>query len=190
MSDCQSGPGSVVQESMIDDLRYPIGPFTPVMPATPELRATAIAAIAALPADIRGAVAGLDTAQLDTPYRDGGWTVRQVVHHLADSHVNGFVRVKLALTEDNPTIKPYDEAAWARLADARLPIDVSLSLLDALHRRWAEVYAAMTAADYARTFVHPEFDQQQSLDRHVQTYAWHGRHHAAHITGLRRRLGW
>jgi hypothetical protein len=178
------------KKGMIDDLRYPIGPFAPVLPGTPELRAAALADIAALPATIRGAVAGLDAAQLDTPYRDGGWTVRQVVHHVADSHMNGFIRVKLALTEDDPTIKPYDEAAWARLADARLPIDVSLSLLDALHRRWAEVYAGMTAAHYTRTFVHPELDQSQSLDRHVQNYAWHGRHHVAHITGLRRRLGW
>jgi len=190
MSDCQSGVESVVQEIMIDDPRYPIGPFTPVMPATPELRSAAIAAIAALPDTLRDAVAGLDDVQLDTAYREGGWTVRQVVHHLADSHMNGFIRVKLALTEDSPTIKPYDEATWARLADARLPIDASLSLLDALHRRWTAIYAAMAPGDYARSFVHPEFGQSHSLDRHVQNYAWHGRHHVAHITGLRRRRGW
>ena len=175
---------------MIDDLRYPIGPFTPVTPATPAVRAASIEAIATLPERLRAAVAGLDDSQIDTPYRDGGWTVRQVVHHLGDSHMNGFIRVKLALTEDQPTIKPYDEAAWARLADARLPIDLSLGLIDALHRRWAAIYAAMAPADFDRVFIHPELEGPQTLDRHVQTYAWHGRHHVAHITALRRRAGW
>ncbi len=175
---------------MIDDPRYPIGSFTPVLPATPALRHASVEAIAALPERLRAAVAGLADPQLDTPYRDGGWTVRQVVHHLADSHMNGFIRVKLALTEDQPTIKPYDETAWARLADARLPIDVSLNLIDALHRRWAAIYAAMTPADFDRPFVHPELGSPQTLDRHVQNYAWHGRHHVAHITALRRRAGW
>jgi hypothetical protein len=174
----------------MDDPRYPIGPFAPVLPGTAALRADAIADIAALPARIRSAVTGLTGAQLDTPYRDGGWTVRQVVHHVADSHMNGFMRVKLALTEDNPTIKPYDEKSWALLADMRLGVEVSLGLIDALHGRWVEVYRAMTPGQFERTFVHPEFGNTQTLDRHVQTYAWHGRHHVAHITELRRRLGW
>jgi hypothetical protein len=175
---------------MIDDLRYPIGPFALVEPATPALRAAAIADIAALPGQIRDAVAGLTDAQLDTPYRDGGWTVRQLVHHVADSHINGFVRVKLALTEDHPTIKPYDENLWARLPDARLPIDVSLSLIEAVHARWAVVYRGMSPADFGRTFFHPESGITFTLDRHVQDYSWHGRHHVAHITGLRDRLMW
>jgi len=190
MSDCQLSVGFVVQERVIDDLRYPIGPFAPVTPVTPELRSAALAGIAALPETLRAAVAGLDETQLDTAYREGGWTVRQVVHHIADSHMNGFIRVKLALTEDSPTIKPYDEATWARLADARLPIDPSLNLLEALHRRWTAIYEAMGPADYALTFVHPEFGESHSLDRHLQNYAWHGRHHVAHITELRRRRGW
>jgi hypothetical protein len=175
---------------MIDESRYPVGPFTPVLPGTPELRRTSIDDIAALPAQMRAAVAGLNEAQLDTPYRDGGWTVRQVVHHVADSHMNGFLRIKLALTERHPTIKPYDQDAWAALADTRLPIDVSLGLLDSLHRRWVAIYEALDADQYARTFVHPELIEVQTLDRHVQNYAWHGRHHVAHIAGLRRRRGW
>lgn len=175
---------------MIDDPRYPIGPFAPVVPATPELRAAAIADIAALPSQIRAAVAGLSDSQLDTPYRDGGWTVRHVVHHLADSHMHGFLRVKLALTEHNPTIKPYDEKLTADLADARLPVDVSLSLIEALHRRWTAVYESLTPADWSRTFFHPENGITFTLDRHVQTYSWHGRHHVRHVTALRERRGW
>jgi hypothetical protein len=175
---------------MIDDPRYPIGPLTATLPGTPEIWRAAIADVVALPARLREAVAGLSDAQLDTPYRNGGWTVRQVVHHVADSHMNGFIRVKLALTEDHPTIKPYDEKAWAALADMRLPIDVSLNLLEALHRRWGVIYEALAPQQYSRTFVHPQFGEVQSLDWHVQNYAWHGRHHVAHITGLCRRLGW
>jgi hypothetical protein len=177
-------------DAMADDPRYPIGRFTPVLPGTPDARATAIADIAALPARMRAAVAGLTEAQLDTPYRDGGWTARQVVHHVADSHLNGFIRVKLALTEDNPTIKPYDENSWAPLADMRLPVAISLGLLDGLHSRWVAIYGAMAADQFARTFFHPEFGESLTLDRHVQLYGWHGRHHVAHITELRRRQGW
>jgi hypothetical protein len=139
---------------------------------------------------MRAAVAGLTEVQLDTPYRDGGWTVRQVVHHVADSHMNGFIRVKLALTEQDPTIKPYDENSWARLADMRLPVDVSLGLLAAVHARWTAIYEAMTPDQFARTFVHPELGERLTLDRHVQLYGWHSRHHVAHITELRRRQGW
>src|SRR5687767_8793097 len=175
---------------MAADLRFPIGPFEPVEPATPAIRGAAIADIAALPSQLRAAVTGLTDQQLDTPYRDGGWTVRQVVHHLADSHINGFIRVKLALTEDHPTIKPYDENLWARLPDARLPIDVSLPLIEAVHARWVVVYRGMSPADFARTFFHPESGITFTLDRHVQDYSWHGRHHVAHITALRQRLEW
>ncbi len=173
------------------DLRYPIGPFTAPAAgaATAVSRAGHIAAIHALPSHMRAAVKGLDDRQLDTPYRPGGWSVRQVVHHVADSHVNAFVRIKLALTEDAPTIKPYDEVEWAKLADARLPIDVSLRLLDAVHERWAAVLGAMEPADYARRFVHPEAGEHD-LDWLVAQYDWHGRHHVAHITRLREREGW
>jgi DinB superfamily len=173
-----------------DELRYPIGRFKAVMPLTQELRDAAIDAIAGLPARMREAVAGLDDRQLDTAYRPGGWTVRQVVHHVADSHMNGFIRVKLALTENQPTIKPYDENAWATLADMRLPIAISLSLLDGIHTRWVAVYTAMDAAQFARTFVHPELGAELTLDYHLQNYAWHSHHHLAHITELKRREGW
>jgi hypothetical protein len=173
-----------------EDLRYPIGRFRAVMPVTSELRAAAIDAIAGLPERLRGAVAGLSDPQLDTPYRPEGWTVRQVVHHVADSHMNGFIRVKLALTEENPTIKPYDESAWAVLADMRLPIEVSLGIIDGIHARWAAVYRAMAAAQFDLTFVHPELGAQLTLDWHLQQYAWHSHHHLAHITELRRAKGW
>ena len=173
------------------DLRYPVGRFTPVDGADGEARRRAIADIAALPARLRAAVSGLDDAQLDTPYRPEGWTVRQVVHHVADSHMNGFTRMKLALTEDVPTIKPYDEKAFAGLGDMRLPIGVSLDLLTALHARWVAVYAAMSEAQFQRTFIHPDYpDPPQTLDRHAQMYGWHSRHHVAHITALRAREGW
>jgi DinB family protein len=173
-----------------DELRYPIGRFKAVMPFTRELRDAAIDAIAGMPARMREAVAGLDDRQLDTPYRPGGWTVRQVVHHVADSHMNGLIRVKLALTEDTPTIKPYDEGAWATLGDMRLPIAVSLGLLDGIHARWVAVYKAMSVELFARGFVHPELGGEITLDHHLQNYAWHSHHHLAHITELRRREGW
>jgi hypothetical protein len=173
-----------------EDLRYPVGRFTQAEAFDTAARRAGIAEIAALPARLRQAVDGLREGQLDTPYRPGGWTVRQVVHHLADSHMNGFTRVKLALTEDTPTIKPYDEAAFAALADARLPIEVSLDLLTALHARWIAVYDGMAEAQFARAFVHPQHKGQQTLDWHVQMYAWHSRHHVAHITSLRDRQGW
>ena len=173
-----------------EDLRYPVGRFESVLPATSDVRAAAIAEIARLPAAMRDAVSGLSDAQLDTPYRPGGWTVRQVVHHVADSHMNGFIRVKLALTEESPTIKPYDENAWARLADMSLPIRVSLELLDGIHTRWVAVYRAMTPDQFTRSFLHPEHGKRMTLDYHLQEYAWHSRHHVAHVTALRRREGW
>ena len=171
------------------DLRFPIGEFVMPTPVTPTLRADAIAAIAELPVKMREAVRGLSEAQLDTPYRPGGWTVRQVVHHVPDSHLNAYVRVKLALTEDNPTIKPYDQDAFAGLPDQKLPVDVSLSLLDSLHARWVVVLKALTPQQFARPLYHPEIGAI-TIDYQVQTYGWHSRHHVAHITRLREREGW
>ena len=171
------------------DVRYPVGEF--VMPASvpPDMRAAAIADIAALPARLREAVCGLSESQLDTPYRQGGWTVRQVVHHLGDSHINAFVRLKLALTEDNPTVKPYDEKLFATLPDQRLPIDVSLMLLDGLHARWGAVLNTLTADQFSRPLHHPEIGPI-TIEYLVQTYGWHSRHHVAHITRVREREGW
>jgi uncharacterized damage-inducible protein DinB len=170
---------------MSDDPRYPIGPFRPPASATPEERTAWIGEIAILPTHLRAAVEEMDDERLDTPYRAGGWTVRQVVHHLPDSHVNAYVRFKLALTEDAPTIRPYAEAAWARLADSAGPVDASLDLLDALHRRWTSLLEAMSEADFARTLVHPEQGRTLTLTTMLALYAWHGRHHLAHVTGAR-----
>jgi uncharacterized damage-inducible protein DinB len=174
------------------DLRYPIGRFVRPVDVTAAERAQFIEALAAAPAALREALRGLDDAQLDTPYRPEGWTVRQVVHHVPDSHLNAYVRFKLALTEPEPTIKPYDEAAWAALPDGRSPlVDESLALLDALHARWVYLLRAMAAADFTRTMVHPEHPgAPMTLDIMLALYAWHGRHHVAHITALRARMGW
>ena len=176
---------------MQTDPRYPVGKFArPAGPHTSAERSTFLEQIAAVPARMREAVAGLDEAQLDTPYRDGGWTVRQVVHHVPDSHMNAYTRVKLALTEEEPAIKPYDEAAWAMLNDVRdTPVETSLLLLETLHARWGTILGAMTAADFSRTLRHPDHGVM-TLDWLVAMYAWHGRHHVAHITSLRRRNGW
>ena len=172
------------------DLRYPIGKVQRVEKLTESQRRELIDAIAQTPAKLRAAVAGLNDKQLDTPYRPGGWTVRQVVHHLPDSHLNSFVRFKLALTEDEPTIKPYDEARWAELPDSKAPIEVSLSLLEDLHKRWILLLNALAPAEWQRTLRHPERPGPTTLDDNLQIYAWHGRHHVAHITALRERNGW
>ena len=171
-------------------LSYPIGEFDPSAPVTPAMRAPAIAEIAALPAHVRTAIEGLTDARLDTPYRPGGWTVRQLVHHIADSHMNGFIRIRLSLTEDTPTIKPYDEKLWANLPDMRLPVDASLKIIDGLHTRWAALYRTLAPQDFARSFFHPEMGRTLALETHLQMYAWHSRHHVAHITSLRAREGW
>lgn len=171
------------------DPRYPTGRFVPPEP-TRESRALAIAAIAETPQQLRDAVQGLDEDQLDTPYREGGWTLRQVVHHVPDSHLNAYIRLKLALTEPGPVIKPYDEAAWANLVDTTaVPIDVSLNLLDALHQRFVAVLRSMTDEDFRREYVHPETGRH-ALDHLLALYAWHGAHHTAHITTTRARMGW
>jgi uncharacterized damage-inducible protein DinB len=166
------------------DLQYPIGRFSFPDATTAEQRQTWIREVARAPQELRAAVAGFSKEQLDTPYRPGGWTVRQVVHHVPDSHMNAFVRFKLALTEDEPSIKPYDEARWALLADAALPVDPSLDLLAALHIRWVRILESMNERDYQRTFVHPESGPWR-LDQYLAQYAWHGRHHLAHITSIK-----
>lgn len=172
------------------DLRYPIGTFAPLDHLSEEERAAAIAEIAVFPAELARTVAGLSDEQLDTPYRPGGWTVRQVVHHLPDSHLNAYVRFRLALTEDEPTIKPYAEERWAELPDAKsAPVDLSLALLAALHGRWARLLEAMPAGDFARIYLHPD-DGRRTLDRTLALYVWHGRHHLAHITRLEERMEW
>jgi hypothetical protein len=183
------GPEFEVQRCMAEDLRYPIGPFEEV-PASDDVRAAAIRDLEELPAKMRAALAGLADQQLDLPYRPGGWTVRQVVHHVPDSHLNAYVRMKLALTEDAPVIKPYDEQAWAELPDSQLPVDIALALLDATQARLVAAYRALLPAQFARVYVHPEQGRPVTLDRHLQVYAWHSRHHVAHITSLRRREGW
>jgi hypothetical protein len=153
------------------------------------MREPAITAIAELPGRLRAAVAGLSHGQLDTPYRPGGWTVRQVVHHVADSHLNAYVRTKLGLTEREPTIKPYDQELWVPLADSRLPVDPSLMILDGMHARWAELWRSLTPDQFDRIFHHPEIGIV-TLDAQLQMYAWHSRHHVAHITALRQREDW
>jgi len=176
---------------MADDLRYPVGKFIRPKSLTPKEREEAIAAIAEAPAAMRAAVRGLKREQLDTPYRPDGWTVRQVVHHVPDSHMNAYCRFKLGLTEDVPTIKPYNEARWADLADSQSDlIEESLTLLESLHARWLVLLRRMTPADFGRKITHPEWDAPLSLDAVLALYAWHGRHHVAHVTGLRKRMGW
>jgi uncharacterized damage-inducible protein DinB len=172
------------------DARYPVGKYEEPAKVTPELRARAIQEIAATPEKLLAAVKGLNDAQLDTPYREGGWTVRQVVHHVADSHMNSYVRFRLALTETEPTIKPYEESAWAKLEDAaHSPIEVSLRLLEPLHERWVRLLRSLKPEDFARTFRHPEHGAR-TIDWMLFLYEWHGKHHTAHITELRKQKGW
>ena len=169
------------------DPRYPIGKFSFDGDLSDAARAARIADIEAAPRLLRAAAEGMSERQLDTPYREGGWTVRQVVHHVPDSHLNAYVRFKLALTEDAPTIKPYDEALWAALPDSReTPVAVSLTLLDALHQRWVTLLRAMAPADFSRTFIHPEHGRSMSLDQVLALYAWHGKHHLGHVTSVRK----
>ncbi len=171
------------------DLRYPVGKFQRVNSLTGAERGELIEVIAQAPSRMRAAVKGLSEAQLETPYRSGGWTVRQVVHHVPDSHMNAFVRIKLALTENEPTIKLYEESEWAKLPDAKAPIEMSLALLDALHQRWVVLLRALGEADWTRKFVHPAMGVM-SVEQTLALYAWHSRHHVAHITALREREGW
>jgi uncharacterized damage-inducible protein DinB len=173
------------------DLRYPIGKYQRPGELTADQRLEFIAAIADTPERLLSALKDLSADRLDTPYRPEGWTVRQVVHHLPDSHMNAYVRMKLALTEDVPTIKPYDEARWAELFDGkRLPISSSLELLESLHKRWVLMLKSLAPEDWARKFRHPDHEKPMSIDDSLALYAWHGKHHVAHITSLRQRNGW
>ncbi len=172
------------------DLQYPIGKFSFPAPLTEDDRQKCLDDISHAPANLRAAVSGLSEDQLDTPYRPAGWSVRQVVHHVPDSHMNAYVRFKLALTEQEPTIKPYAEDRWAVLADTRTtPIEVSLMLLESLHTRWMRLLGSLATVDWKRTFRHPDLGVM-NLERTLALYAWHGRHHVAHITSLRERSGW
>jgi uncharacterized damage-inducible protein DinB len=172
------------------DLRYPIGKFSYDGQLTEDQKQIFLDDIACTPANLRAAVKGLSDAHLDTPYRPGGWTVRQVVHHVPDSHLNSYVRFKLALTEDEPTIKPYAEDRWAELADTKTtPIEVSLTMLESLHDRWVRLLRSLTSKEWKRTFRHPEMGAM-TLEKTLALYAWHGRHHTTHITSLRDREGW
>jgi hypothetical protein len=174
----------------MDDIRYPIGQFSAPASSMPGIRTAHIHTLGKLPERLRAAVDGLSDEQLDTPYREGGWTVRLVVHHIAVSHANAYIRFKLALTEDWPTIKLYDEAAWAELADGKtLPLAPSLAMIEGLHARWLALLEAMTSDDYHRGFNHPERGQVP-LAMALAMYDWHARHHLAHITNLRKRQGW
>jgi len=174
----------------MSDLQYPVGKFVYEGPLSEDQKQRCLDEITQTPANMRAAVKGLSEAQLDTPYRPGGWTVRQVVHHVPDSHFNSYMRFKLALTENEPTIKPYAEDRWAELADTKLtPIEVSLTLLESLHDRWMRLLRSLQPEDWKRTFRHPELGVM-NLDKTLALYAWHGRHHVAHITSLRARSGW
>jgi hypothetical protein len=171
------------------DLQYPLGRIRYDDQVTPGKRTAWIRQIAEAPAAMRAAVSGLSEAQLDTPYRPQGWTIRQVAHHVPDSHLNAYIRFKWTLSEENPTIKAYDQAAWSRIADTTLtPVDVSLDLLEALHKRLVILLESLKEEDWARPLVHPE-NGPMTLDMLLQLYAWHGRHHVAHITGVRKREG-
>lgn len=181
---------TVVATRPTEDLRYPVGEWDRQPAADPAAVNAAIATIEALPARLREATAGLDEAQLDTRYRPGGWTVRQLVHHVADSHLNAYIRCKFALTEDRPAIKAYEEKLWAELPEAKnAPVEVSLKLLEALHERWVLALRALGEAELDRPYVHPEMGDMP-LRAMLGMYAWHSRHHVAHVTELRRRQGW
>jgi uncharacterized damage-inducible protein DinB len=171
------------------DPGYPVGRFTAPSTISPDERTDAIATLAELPEQLRNAVDGLSFAQLSTPYREGGWTLRQVVHHVADSHMNALVRIKLALTEDWPTIKPYDEKAWAMLHDVAAPVEWSLELVESLHARWVMLLQSLNEAQWHRGYDHPE-SGRMTVEVATLLYAWHSRHHVAHITHLRAKEGW
>ncbi len=174
---------------MSEDLRYPIGEYDKNIEITPELKKKFLNDTAELPRHVRDAVEGLSDEQLDTPYRPKGWTIRQVVHHIPDSHLNSYIRFKWALTEDAPVIKPYFEERWAELGDSRMPIENSLQMLETLHFRWIELLKSLSDEDFAKTLIHPDTGEWNLLQV-LALYSWHGRHHTAHITSLRERNGW
>jgi hypothetical protein len=177
-------------EIKMSDPRYPIGKFKFDGPTNQAQRNELIDQIEQAPAALRAAIKNLSPQQIETPYRDGGWTIRQVVHHLPESHMNGYIRFKLALTEDNPTIKPYMEDRWAQTGEvASLPLEVSLGMLEALHQRWVRLLRTLQPEDWKRTFQHPELGSV-SLEKYLALQAWHGRHHVAHVTELRKSMKW
>jgi len=174
----------------VEDLRYPIGKYEP-QPFSNEQLQKSLIDIKYLPNLLENAILNLDEHQLETPYRPEGWSVKQLVHHVADSHMNAYIRFKLGLTENNPTIKPYNEAAWATLSDTKnLPINLSMTLLFALHTRWVEVLSSIAKEDWNRTVYHPEQNKEITLWHLLGMYAWHSRHHTAHVTALRQRMNW
>ncbi len=178
-------------QDQLEQLKYPIGKFVRPEATSPEQRKEQIAIIKALPSWMDACIENLDAAQLEVPYREGGWTIKQVVHHVADSHANAYIRVKLALTEDNPTIKPYKEAEWAKLPDVdAIPVNVSVTMLHAMHRRLVALLESMDDAAWQRTYFHPEQQRNVPLWEVVAMYAWHSKHHTAHIMQLRRRMNW
>jgi len=173
------------------DPRYPVGKLEIPANITPALRMQMLDEIAATPAKFRAAFKGLSESQLDTPYREGGWTLRQVAHHVPDSHLNAYCRLKFALTENKPTIKPYDESLWANLADTReTPVETSLVLLESLHARWDRLWRSLKTEDFARPLIHPDYPDLKNIDWLLCVYSWHGRHHTAHVTNLRQQKGW
>jgi len=178
-----------MENKMSEDLRFPIGNFDKNIEVTPDLRKVFIQTITDLPKNLENAVADLTDEQLDTPYRPEGWTVRQTIHHIADSHLNSYIRFKLALTEDTPTIRPYYEDRWAKLADSEMPIDVSMKIIDGLHSRWANLLNAMSDEDFQKLLNHPE-SGEWTLEKMLGLYDWHSRHHTAHITKLRETRNW
>jgi len=180
----------MITTNTIESLKYPIGRYQAPADIDKTLRQMWIEKISSLPAELGAAVSGLNDQQLNTPYREGGWTVRQVVHHVADSHMNSYIRFRWAMTEDKPVIKAYEEGLWAELPDARtLPVIVSLDLLGAMHRRWTTLLESMTEGDYARCLIHPA-SGEHTLGKMLGLYAWHGQHHTAHVLRLRERMGW
>jgi uncharacterized damage-inducible protein DinB len=187
---CGAGARERAKEAQMSDPRYPIGKFSYDGPPDQSQRHKFIEDIERAPAALRAAVKGLSPQQIETPYRDGGWTVRQVVHHVPESHMNAYVRFKLALTEDAPTIKPYMEDRWAKLGDVQsTPLEVSLTLLDSLHSRWVRLLRSLEPSDWKRVFNHPELGTMP-LEKNLALYSWHGRHHVGHITELRKKMGW
>jgi uncharacterized damage-inducible protein DinB len=180
---------NMTAEAASKDLRYPIGEFDSSIEVTPELRKEFIQVIADLPNNITEAVEGLSEEQLETPYRPEGWTIRQTIHHVADSHINSLCRFKLAMTEEKPTIRPYYEDRWAELADSRLPIGVSLKIIEGIHLRWTALLESLTDEDFQRTLIHPD-SGEWTIEKFLALYAWHSRHHTAHITQLRARNRW
>ena len=175
----------------LENLKYPVGRYQKSNEPTPELLKNSISILKALPSWMDACIENLDAHQLDTPYREGGWTIQQVVHHVADSHMHAYIRLKFALTEHNPTIMPYKEQLWAEMADTKVvPVNVSVTLLHALHRRWVAALEHMQDADWERTYYHPEHDRQIPLWEMTEMYAWHSKHHTENNRQLRERMGW